>query len=76
MPWARTKPRRSIGRPRRGSAEVVDLLIRAGAQVEAKNVYGVTPLALASAQGNTPIVERLLAAGANPNAILADGEPL
>ena len=58
----------------RGSADIVDLLIRAGAQAEARNVYGVTPLAVASAHGNAAIIERLLTAGANPNQTLAEDE--
>ena len=36
----------------RDSVEIVDLLIRAGAQVSAANRYGVTPLSLACTNGS------------------------
>ena len=41
-------------------AESVDLLVRAGANVNAKNDYSTTPLSLACTNGNAAIVERLL----------------
>src|SRR5687768_4294647 len=43
--------------------EMTDLLIRAGADVNAVNRYGVPPLTLACINGSTAIVERLLEAG-------------
>ena len=46
--------------------EIADLLIRAGANAKATNRYGVTPLALASTNGNTAIIEALVKAGADP----------
>src|SRR5712692_6046757 len=49
-------------------------LIRAGANANAANEYGVTPLSLACTNASTPMVEKLLAAGANPNATLPTGE--
>jgi ankyrin len=44
-----------------------DLLIRARANVNSANDLGVTPLFLACSNANAAIVEKLLAAGANPN---------
>ena len=50
---------------------MTDVLIRAGANVNAANELGVTPLALAS---SGPMAGMLLAAGANPNLVTATGE--
>ncbi len=50
------------------------LLLRAGADVNAANDFGVTPLSIACTNASAPMVERLLAAGANPNAASAAGE--
>src|SRR5207247_3019631 len=49
------------------------LLIKARANVAATNRYGVTPLSLACANGNTELVELLLATGADPNTALRGG---
>jgi len=54
--------------------ETADLLIRAGANVKAANRYGVTPLLLASANGNATLIEQLLKAGADPNTARPEGE--
>jgi ankyrin repeat protein len=43
-------------------------LIRAGADVNAVNRYGVTALSLAATNGNAALLEILFKAGANPNA--------
>jgi ankyrin repeat protein len=51
-----------------------DLLIRAGANVNAANELGATPLWLAAAQGSAAMVAKLLDAGANPNVALEEGE--
>jgi len=51
-----------------------DLLIRAGAKVNAVTDLGVTPLWPASENGSSAMVRRLLQAGANPNAALLSGE--
>jgi ankyrin repeat protein len=52
----------------------VDLLIRAGANVNAIDDYAVTPLLLAAQNGSVRVVETLLQAGANPNAALSTGQ--
>ena len=50
--------------------ELTDLLIRAGAHVSAANKAGATPLLLATINGNAILIERLITAGADPNASL------
>ena len=50
---------------------IADLLLRAGAKVNAANELGVTPLALASSGA---MANKLLAAGANPNLVTSTGE--
>ena len=47
--------------------ESVDVLLKAGAQVDAADRYGMTPVFYAVTNGNAPISVRLLAAGANAN---------
>jgi ankyrin repeat protein len=51
--------------------ETADLLIRAGANVAAANRSGVTPLRLAATNGTAAMVEKLITAGADPNASLS-----
>ena len=54
---------------------LVDLLLTAGARVDAADDQGITPLWLACANGGgTVIVERLLGAGANADAAHSSGE--
>ena len=48
--------------------EILQLLIRAGANVNASNDYGVTPLSLACLTGNAATVDALLKAGGDPEA--------
>src|SRR5262245_8962293 len=56
-------------------AVATDLLIKAGADVKAQTRNGATPFALACYKGNAGVIERLLAAGADANAVLS-GEPV
>jgi uncharacterized protein len=51
--------------------DTADLLIRAGARVSAANREGVTPLQLAALNGNAAMIEKLVKAGADPNAPLS-----
>src|SRR5439155_7592017 len=46
---------------------------QAGADINVKNEYGVTPLSEAAVNGNTAIIEKLLKAGANADSPSADG---
>jgi ankyrin repeat protein len=54
----------------RDDLEMAELLIRAGARVAARTREGVTPLQLAATNGSAPMIDRLLKAGADPNAAL------
>ena len=49
---------------RNGSAGVVDVLLKAGADAKAPTSTGTTPLMLAAASGNVEAVKALIAAGA------------
>lgn len=51
---------------------LLNMLIKAGADVNAKWAYGTTPLHDAAHTGNFNAVKALLAAGANPDATLSD----
>jgi ankyrin len=50
---------------------VVDLLIRAGANVSAANREGATPMQIAATIGNAAMIEKLIKGGADPNASLS-----
>jgi ankyrin len=54
--------------------DLVDLLLRAGANPNAVNDLGVPPLLLACTNGSARVVARLLAGGANPDGALRTGE--
>ncbi|MAT38745.1 MAG: hypothetical protein CL946_03995 [Ectothiorhodospiraceae bacterium] len=60
---------------RSGSAEAVKMLVDAGANVSTGNIDEVTPLHLSILQkpADLEIVEMLLAAGADPNAVTSRG---
>jgi ankyrin repeat protein len=54
--------------------DLVDRLLRAGADAKAKNQFGATPMSEAAFIGNTAIIEKLLKAGADPDSPSADGQ--
>jgi ankyrin repeat protein len=58
----------------RDQRDIVQMLIRAGADVKAANRYGATPLFLASVNGNAGTIAMLLEAGADASSANADGE--
>ena len=49
----------------RGQTEIVNALIKAGTNVNAKNNYGMTALMLAARGGHTEIINALIEAGAD-----------
>jgi uncharacterized protein len=59
---------------RQDDGELVDRLIKAGANVKAANRYGVTPLYLACVNGSSPVIAKLLDAGADANGATTEGE--
>ena len=64
-PRRSTARRRCTGPSTATISRRADLLLRAGANVDAANREGMTPLAMASLYGNAPMIERLLKAGAD-----------
>ena len=50
--------------------ELADLLIRNGAKVSIANIAGATPIQLAALNGSAAMLDRLIAAGGDPNAPL------
>ena len=69
-----TALRRSTGRRTGTISTRPRLLIEAGADVNAANALGATPLWLAAINGSAPMVERLLESGGDPNVSLKMGE--
>ena len=51
--------------------EIAELLIRAGANAAAANREGVMPMQVAALNGSAAMIEKLIKAGANPNAPLS-----
>jgi ankyrin repeat protein len=58
----------------RDRVDLADMLLKAGARPDMANDYGVTPLTLAAANGNAPIIVQLIEGGAKPNTALPTGE--
>ena len=61
---------------RADEAEVVELLLKAGADAAARNRLGLTPLYLAATNGNGRIVRALLDRGADPHQVERSGETI
>jgi ankyrin repeat protein len=57
-----TRPRCSLGQPCDTHPQVVDLLLRAGADADAADADGRTPLCVAAAVGHARVVRRRLLA--------------
>ena len=55
---------------------VMELLIQSGAEIEAQNYNGESPLFKAALRKNLPQVDYLLASNANPNTVSRDGRLL
>ena len=60
----------------RDDAELLDMLIRAGADVKAANSEGVTPLSMAALFGNAAMIDRLIKAGADAKQRGPNGETM
>ncbi len=56
------------------STDIATALVERGANVNAVNAQGVSPLMIAAARGNIPMMGLLLEAGANPNLKSAAGK--
>jgi ankyrin repeat protein len=59
---------------RQNDLELVERLLKTGADPSTANRYGVTPLNLAAINGHATMIERLLDAGADVNTVGTDGE--
>ena len=70
----RTAPRLCISLSTRTRSRSSSFWSGAGANVNAANRYGVTPLWLACVNGNAAVIETLLKAGADANTSMPEGE--
>ncbi|HEY2844181.1 MAG TPA: ankyrin repeat domain-containing protein [Bryobacteraceae bacterium] len=55
-------------------AALVEKLLKAGSNANAKNDFGATPLSEAAFNGNTEIIQKLLKSGADPDSPGPDGQ--
>lgn len=58
----------------RRNRQVIDMLLEAGAPVDAVGGGGFTPLHVAASRGDRELVDRLVALGASPDAATAEGK--
>jgi hypothetical protein len=73
--WSSTDTKQAVSKAIfKNRAALLDLLLAAGMPLELPLAYGNTPLLEAAAYGRPELVERLLAAGANPRARNASRE--
>ena len=54
--------------------EIIDLLVKSGANVNAQDAEGFTPLHMAAIHGNLKIVKKLVDLGADVNIVTTDGK--
>ena len=57
---------------RADDVELTEMLLKAGANASVANQSGATPMLLAAMNGNAAILERLIRAGADPNAPISE----
>lgn len=56
------------------SVELIDELVKLGCNLDAKNVDGITPLHSAMYNENSPVFQKLISLGANPDVADNQGE--
>src|SRR5689334_17134309 len=54
--------------------DLVDRLLKAGADAKVQNEFGATPMSEAAFNANTEIIDKLLKAGADPDSPSVDGQ--
>ena len=59
-----------------GRSNLIEILIQSGAEIEARDFKGESPLFKAARRKNLPQVDYLLESGANPNTVSRDGRLL